>query len=727
MRPTLRYRKIPARAVLAVVLTAAAGAATLWACGPFFPNLLLDNEDGILEAPTVWLRDALQPLLPAGKPAFAAVVEERGPIQQTAAADRKDLEAAVAGMPPAQRQTVIARYSEVRAAIVAHREALASWREQAAFATPPPPRPAPLQALAVPVGLPGEFADYLRGAIAYQMDDAGKARAAWEALLARPAAERPRRTTWAAFMLGKTLVKDDPAAAVSWFERTRQLAGQGFADPLGLAEASLGWQARAEMSRGRFDEALKLYLQQEKAGDPTALPSIRRACAKALADPKLLQPVARSPEARAVFTAWVLSDWTRKDYDGPLDTAAARKWLASIQAAGITTADGADRLAWAAYRAGDFPAADAWLRRAPADAPMARWIRAKLLLRAGKVAEAETLLAQALPALPAAPAADDDLWQAYDSQVKPPNRPRAAGELGAVRLARGEYMAALDDLLRGGWWTDAAYVAERVLTLDELRAYVDKTWPAAIAARHKPGEPKNVDQPGDAWEIQYAGIAPPPDEKTAYDLRYLLGRRLARAGRLAEAAAYLPASQRGSLDDLARSLARGHDAAKPAPERSQALFRAACLVRYQGLELVGTELEPDWFVHEGEYDQPAFAVARANPKFHRHLGPAPDERQRVAANRAVPDKRFHYRYQGMTLAQEAAKRLPAAGTEERARLLATAGNWVEGIDPKGARPLYDAIQSCCANTEIARRSRKVNAITNIEDVCPADVKPKSEP
>jgi hypothetical protein len=717
----LSYRKILASAALATLLTAAA----LWACGPSFPYWLLDDEDGVLEAPAVWLKDALRPLLPAAKPAFSAVVDAKGPVQQTATADLQDLEEALAGLPAAQRQAVVEPYVKVRAAIVAYREAVASWREQAAFATPPPPRPEPPPALAVPPGLPGEFADYLRGAIAWARDDPGAAAGAWAALLARPASERPRRTTWAAFMFGKVLVQVDPATAVRWFERTRQLAAQGFADPLGLAEASLGWQARAEMNRRRFDEALKLYLQQEKAGDPTALPSIRRACAKALDDPKLLAPVARSPEARAVFTAWVLSDWTRDDDEGPLATAPARKWLAAVQAAGVTEADGADRLAWAAYRAGDFAAAEQWLRRAPADAPMARWIRAKLLLRAGKVAEAETLLAQAVPALPAAPDPDHDLWQVYSSRVEPALRPRAAGELGALRLARSEYAPALDDLLRGGWWTDAAYVAERVLTVDELRAYVDKTWPAALAARYRSGEPRNVDEPGDAWEIQFAGLAPPPDAKTAFDLRYLLGRRLARAGRLAEARAYLPTPFQPVLDDLGRSLALGHDGARSTADRSQALFRAACLVRYQGLELLGTEIEPDWFVHDGEYDQSPFAAARADAKTHRHLGPTPDERQRAARSRAVPDKRFHYRYQGMALAQEAASLLPA-GAEERARRLATAGNWVEGIDPKGARPLYDAIQSCCYDTEIARRSRKVNAITNIEDACPVDVKPKPD-
>ena len=611
----------------------------------------------------------------------------------------------------------------MRAAIVAHREALASWREEAAFATPPPPRPPPPQTLAVPPGLPGELADYLRGAIAYQVDDPGKARAAWEALLARPAAERPRRTTWAAFMLGKTLVKDDPAEAVRWFERTREFASQGFADPLGLAEASLGWQARAEMNRGRFDEALKLYLQQEKAGDPTALPSIRRVCARVLADPKLLQQVARSPEARPMFTAWVLSDWTRKDYDGPLDTAAARKWLAAVQAAGITTADGADRLAWAAYRAGDFAAAEPGCggRR-----PTRRW-------RAGSAPSSCCAPARSprprrswrrpSPRSPRRPRRTPISGRLTTPRSSPPNRPRAAGELGAVRLARGEYTAALDDLCGGGWWTDAAYVAERVLTLDELRAYVDKTWPAALAARHKPGdEPKNVDEPGNAWEVQYAGLAPPRTRRRPTTCA--ISSAAASRGPAASPTPR-PISPRASGGLWTISRARWHDG----PNRPRSARRRSSAPpawsAIRGWSWSAPSSSPDWFVHEGEYDQPSFAEARANPKTHRHLGPAPDERQRAARGRAEPEKRFHYRYQGMDLAQEAAKLLPA-GTEERAGRLATAGNWVEGIDPKGARPLYDAIQSCCGDTEIARRSRKVNAITNIEDACPADVKPKPD-
>ena len=711
-------------ASIVLIPLALSGAFALWACGPFFPNWILDNEAGVLEAPTVWLRDALQPV-PAPKPAFAPVTaDEKGPLQQTAAADRKDLETALAGLPAAKRQAVIDPYVKTRQAVVAYRESVEAWRQEALYADPKPPRPAPPASLAVPPGLPGEFEDYLRGAMAWHQGKPDAARAAWEKLLARPAGERRLRSTWAAFMLGKAAIETDPAAAIRGFERTRELAGQGFPDPLGLAESSLGWQARAEMGRQRFDEALKLYLQQEKAGDPTALPSIRRACAKALENANALRQIARSNEARPIFTAWVLSNWTREDYDGPLDPTVAKKWLAAVQAAGVTQADGADRLAWAAYRAGNFATAESWLKRAPAEAPMTLWTRAKLLLRAGKVAEAEPLLARARAALPAGPAPDHELWEAYESGVHPALQPRAAGELGAARLTRGEYVPALDDLLRGGWWTDAAYVAERVLGTDELRAYVDKTWSPALAARYKPDTPQNVDEPGASWEIQFAGIAPPRQEWIAYQIRDLLGRRLAREGKLAEARAYLPEVRRAALDDLARSLATGRDAGRPAAERSQALFRAACLSRYHGLELIGTEVEPDWALFDAEYAVDPFAVTRADPKTHRHLGPSADEKQRVSHNRVEPEKRFHYRYRGMGLAREAADLLPAG--EERARLLATAGNWVEGIDPKGARPLYDALQSCCADTDVARRSRKVNAITNVPDACPADTRPKEE-
>jgi hypothetical protein len=116
-----------ARAVVVALAAASLGALGLWACGPFFPQWLLTDEGRILEAPVTWLRDAVQPLLPADKPPFPVLVDEKGPIHQTAAADRKDLETALAALPANRRQAVIDPYVKVREAIVAWREQVGRW------------------------------------------------------------------------------------------------------------------------------------------------------------------------------------------------------------------------------------------------------------------------------------------------------------------------------------------------------------------------------------------------------------------------------------------------------------------------------------------------------------------------------------------------------------------------------------------------------------------------
>src|SRR5207244_1767699 len=79
----------------------------------------------------------------------------------------------------------------------------------------------------------------------------------------------------------------------------------------------------------------------------------------------------------------------------------------------------------------------------------------------------------------------------------------ALGDLGSAELAPGRYAAALECFRRVDSQTDADYVAERVMTIEELRAYVDRS-PAA-----------SVD-------------------------RLILINRLARAERFAELAAVLP-------------------------------------------------------------------------------------------------------------------------------------------------------------------------------------------
>ncbi len=517
------------------------GAAALWACGPFFPQWLITDEARLLDAPTTWFKDALESVpirvpLPVGErswviptermPFKAVVAAERGPYRHTADIDLWDVETATSN------RNLTARYGEVRNAILQYREAVEAWRQENAWAANPPPPPEAPE-LEVPPGLPGEMAEYLYGAIAYHRGALARARAAWEKLLERPAGERRHRSTWAAFMLGKANRQQDPAAAIRWFEKTRELAEAGFPDPLGLAAESYGWQARVELDRKRMDNALRLYFLQWKTGDPTALSSLRFTAAKALDNPKALEGVALSDEARPIMTAYVISRWGQ-DEGGLLDPAPARKWLEAIRKADPKNVFDADRLAWMSYRAGDFAAAEEWLKKAPYDKPMTHWIQAKLLMRAGKLAEAGRLLGSGSRLrLPNDPGPDHDAWAAYEAGVPFALQPRAYGEWGTVQLALGGYTEALFSLLTGGYWTDAAYVAERVLTTEELKKYLDTDWSAALAA-HRP-----VDY-GDGWELVYGGLVSPSNERTTYKMRYLLGRRLVREERYEPRSSCLP-------------------------------------------------------------------------------------------------------------------------------------------------------------------------------------------
>jgi hypothetical protein len=100
--------------------------------------------------------------------------------------------------------------------------------------------------LAEVTDLPDEFADYLAGAAAISdLDgDETEARKHWERLLARPASERKFKSTWAAFMLGKTWEEKDDDKAVEYFQMVRDLAKRGFADSTCLAVAAIGLEAR---------------------------------------------------------------------------------------------------------------------------------------------------------------------------------------------------------------------------------------------------------------------------------------------------------------------------------------------------------------------------------------------------------------------------------------------------------------------------------------------------
>lgn len=583
----------------------------------------------------------------------------------------------------------------------------------------------------LPPEFDSEFADYHRGAWAFHNKNWDEARKAWEDLLKRPEQDRHYRTVWAAFMLGKLGLKtSDYQSASQWFQRTRQFAKAGFADPLGLAAESYGWEGRAEWKQEHPEKAAQLFLTQLALGDPSAVVSLKalvpdREPVEGMLNygPELdernawsdqqkkeeeqkevskLKSAAQDALLRRLVTVHILATATSPDLY-PSDSEAApvnrcARWLNIIKQANLGRVEDAEYLGWVAYDNGDYKGAAHWLELSKGDTTAALWLRAKLQRRAGKLAEAAKTMAQAVELLRSAPAytpsaGTDEKWTEYDYFPEGPDwgwGQSAHGDLGGLRLARGDFVQALDTLFKGHLWNDAAFVAERVLTTKELKQYVDalpKTPP------EKKGEDYNA------------------------KLTYLLGRRLVREDRYAESGPYMSPPYDKVLEKYAKALKDGANEKLSKTERAHAWFTAAWLARYDGMELMGTEVAPDAFVDSGELEFPDLAKQRRSGFYQQvsydkdgnektknvpiALKASQKEIQRLTANKIEPDIRFHYRLIAGALAIKAAALLPD-NSEELADVVNQAGLWVKDRDEKTGNRYYQIIDHRCAKTKIGQ-------------------------
>jgi len=538
-------------------------------------------------------------------------------------------------------------------------------------------------------GLPEEARRYLAGAVAWARNDADDAVTRFQSLLALPADQRTHYGVWAQFMLARVAaLQDDRPAALAAFAATRELVRNGSADPLGLAASSLGDEAKLHLDAGEDAAAIALYAEQAAAGSEFGRTSLLAVARQLVRDDARLDRSLGEPVVQRLMTAYLLTrsgELGESPYDADVDPRAAATppidaaakiahFLDAVERGGIERVAGADRLAALAYRSGRYDLAQ---RLAGKDSSgLAWWLRAKLALRAGDVAAATQAYAQAARAFPA-----DETWgtaQQNAISYLDVTRPqcRVEGEQGTLALARGEYLAAMGYLYNAAsaYWTDAAWVAERVLTLDELKAFVDTHVPAAPA---KPPQAAKGDEEESGWN--------PP--QPAVSLRALLGRRLLRADRFAEALRYFDDA---GLEAKAQHYVAARRGARHGDriERAQALFDAARSARDDGLELLGYELDPDYQIWGGSFAYGyADEAGDASPSPFSIALVGSDETARTAASAAVPAQRFHYRYTAARLAANAADLLPPR-SQAFAAVLCHATGWLLYRDPEAAQNLY---------------------------------------
>ncbi len=528
--------------------------------------------------------------------------------RSTRTADELDLRAAMSGHPNAE--AIVEAYLEARARY-----------------EPPP------------ASVPKEFDLYARGVLAMHRQEMDLARSIWDELLALPAEERHWRSTWASYMMLTT--RDTSEEAPEDLGRVRVHAAAGMADSLGLGAASLRREARVHEGDHNWAPALEACIQYRAAGGTWGCQDLDDLARRALED----QPhaAARLPLASAAVTAWLNSRKYSTEHVG--------RWLEVVESVSTPVA-GADRIAWAAYRAGAFTQAQRWADRAEPNEPMARWILAKLALRQGDLEGATNHLEAAIHELPGPDELFDEGPTAHCSHHHHSPIRAARIELGLVLVARDLYPEALTAFLQAGDWMDAAWVAERLLTTAELQIYVDNRFPGATTTTREGGLLDGEDL---------------PLSETPAVLRHLLARRLAREGSWAEALPYYPGTTRPIAAQVAVDLRLGADEARTPEERGEALWNAAWHIKMDGWELVATEMEPDFRVLEGMYQGSDTVGIRASDELstveeeqlgQRVLSPTSMERERAERHGPPLDRRYHFVWTAQELAWEAVNLMP---------------------------------------------------------------------
>lgn len=553
-------------------------------------------------------------------------------------------------------------------------------------------------ALALAADLPQELAWYTAAAVAWQHGDWTRAQALFNNVVLLPAEQRAMRGVWASYMLGRTqAMNGDAAAALAAFEQTRAWVREGAVDPLGLAVASLGEQARIELDAGRYAAAVRLYAEQAALGSSSGQNSLLFVARAAIRNPAQTDALLADEVGTRLLLAYLYTRYNElidsepeedeyPNFDAPADGPRLLALLDRIAAA--PSVPNPDRLAAIAYRAGRFEQAGQLV--AKSDTPLAAWVRAKLALRDGQLDVAAQAYAKAAQAFPA-----DEVWGEVPlsredylrEQLQP--RCRVQAEAGTLALSRGDYLQALELLYAAAdvYWPDTAYIAERVVTVDELRAFVDRV--ASTPAPAPPEAASNTDDEEEEDSYGYASTTP------AGQIRWLLARRLLREGQLDQALNYFD-------DPVTLTQAKRYVAARQRTSawtrigKARAWYESAEIARWYGMEILGYEQDPDYFVWGGDFDlnSPISWDEDYNPVFNARSdlkieGPytSDGERQRVAASHAQPLERFHYRVVAAGLAGQAADQLPPR-SQAFAAVLCEATHWLIDRHSDDAQKIY---------------------------------------
>ena len=702
------------------------------ACGPFFPDTVLDSPQSALGVPPVSYLAGLYRI--AGKP----VEDDQSDVLSQIPLEVAELEALwdKEGLAAAIIAARVKHYQEVRTSLLTDLAdiGMSDFPIQQGPATGLPERP-------LGNDFPADVADYVEGARLYAIGQKDAARALWKGILAKPAAERKLRSVWAAWMLAKTSA--DHNECLSWYERVESEATDGGTDVLRLRPAAKAWRAPSNedpiaamhdfydaFAGGKSSVAVDLgHLAEDLLGkaDPTQL-------AAAAADPLVRRLI--NLHLHALFDSTQVKPTDTTDDEAVEWNPDA--WLAALEAHAPLPMDDGARIAWALYATGHFEGARHWLDLSVQNDPLVCWLHAKFDLRSGNLDAANQHLAEAIRKFSAG-----DQWHPRQSgfatedpdeqtSIERETPGKLLADAGIVALAREDYPLALESLRSGGFEEDAAYLAERVLSTDELLQHVRQhapRWQSPQPGAVPPAAAEEADNADAEPEPEFHAVDPAEwlesgvsywSEKITPDnrLRWQLARRLARENRLSDAREFMPPGLLAIWDHYLHVDTAWHDERQPAEARAAIGWQLARIHRHWGAELFSTDTAPDGGIHSWDYEATDFAHIRSFAdgwSVDREQETSPyspaefpqdqaipiisrDELRRVENHPLPNNNRFHYRYVAAQLAWEAASLLPD-NHPQLALLYNTVGQWLAARDPQAADRFYQAMVKRCKETD----------------------------
>lgn len=465
-------------------------------------------------------------------------------------------------------------------------------------------------------------------------------------------------------------------------------------------------QTLEKLGLADFGQALRTYLAMDQREDASGRTSALQLIAK-LARDDAFAACAKDPDLRRLMTIFICSGGGEIASERHLRQSEtdsyARRWVAALEAAGVSAEEDALRIANLQYSAGEWDKCAETLRRLPTDDPMAALLRSRLSLRNQDVPAAIASLQPAIHHGGLSPlseymssASSRDYVESYDyylqadSDDKQSWTARVRGELGVLFLKNQEYVEAMGAFYYSLNERDAAYVGECLLTLDELKQAVDQSW-------HRP-----LMRPGSPFENNGRFVP------VRYEVRHLLARRLFRAGRWEEALPYFPDEFRATARRYVELRREADRWRFNRLERADAYWRAALIMAKQGDSLIHSDFghywspHGSWYVRDLEVEQTGWHEKPDLPKLrletndwkvpNTYAAPSDDERKRarnwIKLNLDKPD--YSHRiasYAAVDLIMKAVSYLPDNDLRG-SQMLQYAGDILKYVDPKAANPAY---------------------------------------